>query len=168
MKLKCLLVKLPDGRKFFTTKNNHEELLEFAAVFQARLEVVEAQDPEVLSLSELASAVCDQNAIPKNTVYETKNGPKPHAVVNRYTSMGDLSSRQQLRKKVSTIRDFIQSQFQAGKNVKIKNIAKKFSRHGMSVSTVYRHVAHVKDLLEADQKVVVKVSPGVYKLEKAG
>jgi hypothetical protein len=169
MKLKCLLVKLPDGRKFFTTKNNHTQLLEFARVFKTKLEVVDAYDPELLSLKDLAASISDQTKVTKPTMYETKRTKEQdQVVISHYTSFSNLSTRQKLLKKVGTIRDYILSQFNAGKPVKIKDIAKKFDKHGVSVSTVYRHVNHVKEMLEAQNRVVVKVSPGVYKMEKAG
>jgi hypothetical protein len=82
----------------------------------------------------------------------------------RSHSLFKLSSRQKLMKKVAAMREYIESQFKSGKSVKIKDIASKFSKHGVSVSTVYRHVNHVKNALEASQKVVVKVSPGIYKM----
>lgn len=165
MKLKCLLVKLPDGRKFFTTKNNRTQLLEFANVFKAKIEVVEAYDPELLSLKDLAASICDQNKTSTSN-YETKKGSlnESKAVFSHYTSFSNTSARQRLLKKVGTIRDYILAQFNAGKPVRIKDIARKFGKNGISASTVYRHVNHVKNMLEAEQKVIEKVSPGVYRL----
>lgn len=165
MKLKCLLIKLPDGRKFFTTKNNKNQLLEFANVFKAKIEIVVASDPNLLSLKDLAAAICDQNKTTTSNYEEKKNFPNESKVVfSHYTSFSNVSNRQRLLKKVETIRDYILKQFNEGKPVKIKDIAKKFSKNDISVSTIYRHVNHVKEMLEAEKKIIEKISPGVYKL----
>lgn len=155
MKLKCLLVKLPDGRKFFTNKNNQRLLLEFANTFDAKLEIVEAYDPDILSLKDLAASICDHNKSGKLTAYQTKKKKITTELCDHFTEHKP------------TIRDYILTQFNGGKSVKIKDIAKKFSKHGLSVSTVYRHINHVKEMLEAESKTVIKVSPGVYKVSSS-
>jgi hypothetical protein len=142
MKIKCLLVKLEDGRKFFTLKSNQKKLMEFALLFKAKLEIVEAYDPHLISLSELAIAICDQNNKGNDCVNKLfYNEPE---VVN-----------------------YIINQFKSGKNVKIKKIAKKFSKDNVSPSTIYRHVKRIKNMLESENKSVIKISPGIYKIDQS-
>jgi hypothetical protein len=94
MKTTCLLIKLPDGRTFFTIKKNYTLLLEFAKIYGAQLKIVKAIDPQLLTLKDLATKICDQ------------------------TIKSDIS------KKECTIRDHITKQFKSGKFVKIKEIGK--------------------------------------------
>lgn len=167
MKTTCLLVKLSDGRKFFTAKTAKPQLIEFAKTFKAKLEIVEACDPEILSLKDLATFICDQTVKCKPTSYinlQKEISPEIRNYYNNYTSFSKLSSRQQLMEKVASIRSYILSQFNTGKTVKIKNITKKFKKHNISTSAIYRHVNHVKNMLESSNKTVTKIAPGVYKM----
>ena len=59
--MNCLLVKLKDKRKFLTSKNNLDQLIEFANTFKAELSLVETNCKDIKSLEELANDICDTN-----------------------------------------------------------------------------------------------------------
>ena len=61
MKKQCLLIETPDHRKFFTYEKNYPQLLEFSNTFGAEISIVQAEDPEILTLEKLAPALCDPN-----------------------------------------------------------------------------------------------------------
>jgi predicted DNA-binding transcriptional regulator AlpA len=167
--MKCLLIKLPDGRKFFTVKKAYPQLLEFAEAFKAKLEIVEANDPEILDLKDLAISICDPTKISKPTIYNVIHqkdiSPENKQLFNHYTSFSKLTSRQQMMEKVTSIRSYILNRFNEGKLVKIKTLARKFEKHGISASAIYRHVNYVKTMLENTNKIIIKVKKGVYKLQ---
>ena len=167
VKLKCLLVKLSDGRKFFTEKKRHPELIEFANALKAKLDVVEAEDPEILSLKELAESVCIQTKKSKPTAYKIikKKKTQEKQYFSQHTSFSKLTTRQKLSMKTSIVRDYIALQFNAGNDVKIKDIAKKFEKHGISIGAIYKHINIVKATLEASNKKIIKVMPGLYRME---
>jgi hypothetical protein len=61
MKKQCLLIETPDHRKFFTHEKNYPQLLEFSNTFGAEISLVQAEDPDILTLEKLAPALCDPN-----------------------------------------------------------------------------------------------------------
>jgi hypothetical protein len=68
-RVRCLLVKLADGRVFFTKKKNARQLLEFSRVCNARLRAVEAVEPPLATLQDLVERACDLNYKTPPTYY---------------------------------------------------------------------------------------------------
>jgi hypothetical protein len=153
MKIRCLLIKLSDGRTFFTAKKNYPLLLEFAKIYDAQLKIVDAINPNLLIIKDLATKICDQTSTSNVKYYEKK--------VN-YASLKAQTDRQ---KNLNTIRDYIVNQFSSGNFVKIKEINKELNNQNISASTLYRHINQIKTKLEKEGKSIIKVSPGVYKME---
>lgn len=59
MRKKCILIKTKDKRQFFTHSKNCNKIIEFANTFNAEVSIVKAENPEILDLVPLASAVAN-------------------------------------------------------------------------------------------------------------
>lgn len=60
-KINCLLITTNDNRRLFTYKKNLKQLGEFSKVLKTEILVVRAENPDILTLEELAPAICDSN-----------------------------------------------------------------------------------------------------------
>ena len=57
--MKCLMIETKDNRQFFTHEKNFNQLIEFSKFFKAKISVVQIMGADLLSLEELAPALCD-------------------------------------------------------------------------------------------------------------
>jgi hypothetical protein len=55
----CLMIKIPDNRKFFTHEKYFPQLIEFSKIFSAEISVVKIEDDNILEFEELAPAMCN-------------------------------------------------------------------------------------------------------------
>jgi len=164
---RCLLIKLPDEREFFTYEKNHPYLLEFANTFDAKVRTVEAQEPHLLNLSEIAKCFCDHSYRGHPCNYHEIAQPETSTkIMMNHTSFSTLGSRSKMLQKVSDVRNFIETQFLEGNPVRIKELHKRFQKHGVAVSTLYRHISIVRDRLKRKGHQVSKIAAGCYKLQK--
>src|SRR6185312_13509524 len=146
MSKKCLLLKFPDGREVFSSKKYHEDFMEFAKTFDVKILNVEADLPHLLEPNNIAEIFCDQN----KTDFTTCS----YHVVDEKKCM---FARKKMLEKVIDIRKYIESKFLEGEVVTIKELYNKFKKRKIAVSTIYRHLAHVKDQLAKEGKEVVKM-----------
>lgn len=159
MSKRCLLLKLPDSREVFTHEKNHNILFEFSKSFGIKIITVEADYPNLMNPKEIAKIICDQNSDTFNTCSYRVVG------VTRLNQNFLVGSREQMLQKVSDVRSYIENQFLEGNMVRIKELHHRFQKHNIAVSTLYRHLAYVKDKLKEQGKEVVKVKAGCYLLD---
>ena len=162
---RCLLIRFPDGREVFTHEKYHNTLLEFAKTFGVKIDLVEADFPQLLHPKEIASIFCDQNKEAFNTCsYRAAKSQIPTKIITHQTSFNTFSARDKMLQKASDVRLYIESQLLEGNAVRIKELHHRFQRHGIAVSTLYRHLTYVKNRLKESGKKVVKVTTGCYRL----
>ncbi len=165
MSKRCLLLRLPDSREVFTHEKHHNTLLEFAKNFGVKIFTVEAEFPKLLHPSEIASIFCDQNKEMFNTCsYRVVNHQSSTKTINHHTSFSSAGAREKMLQKVSDVRSYIESQFLEGNVVRLKELHHRFQKHNIAVSTLYRHLAYVKDRLKSQGHKIIKVATGCYKL----
>ena len=166
MKTQCLLVKLKDGRNFFTKRSHHAALIEFSTAFGAELKPVMAAKPQLLGLEELAECVCDQTRPGSSTRFTTRTdeaGQEPHWYAH-YTAIGDLTPRQRSMRRLASLRKCIDSQLRGGREIRVKSLAKKLAKYNINAGAVYRQINSIKTKLENEGRTLMKVRPGVYAL----
>lgn len=151
---KCLLLKTPEGRHFFTHENNFTVLVEFGRTFGAEISVVKTPDPLVLELEDLAKYICSQvqDEAPKYEVLEimlsASESSKP-------TKKSDLSKEAY---------DFIRATLLDGKSISISDLATKFT--SMTRTTLSSCIQKVKKELIKENYKVVREKPGQYKIQR--
>ena len=150
---KCILIKLPDSREFFTHEKNHQQLLEFSETFNSKILTIETDNPNLLPLKGIVKAFCDQNI--------NDSCPYTYRIID---SCQNLNTRDIILKKVYDIRTYIESRFLEGGVISIKELHDYFKNHNIAVSTLYRHLANVKTKLKAQNRKIIKISAGRYKL----
>jgi len=116
--------------------------------------VVRADGPEILSLEELAPAICD----PGYTAQASFS-------VLEHRLPGKKRMRSKLLKTAQKIREFIKNEFLAGKTVELQKVAKKFKRFNLSLACFCNHVRWVREELEGEGYLVIKTGGGKYVLE---
>jgi len=156
---------LPDSREVFTHEKHHHTLLEFAKSLGVKILTVEADYPTLLTPKEIARTFCDQSREDFNTCsYRIINPQTSGRMLNQHTSFSSSGAREKMLQKVSDVRSYIESQFLDGNIVRIKELHHRFQKHNIAVSTLYRHLAYVKENLKNEGKQVVKVAAGCYRL----
>lgn len=147
MTKKCLMLKFPDDRKVFVPEKTH--LSGFIDTFGVEVYAVEADSPPLLSPEELAKIFCDLGKTP-DCDYKIVKGKV------------ETGARQKMLQKAFDIHRRVEEKFLAGETVRIKQLYKEFGKHGVGVSTIYRHVAVVRAELESRGYRVEKISVGNY------
>lgn len=117
---KCLLVKTPDQRCFFTEEKNFPVLIEFGRTFDAEISVVSLNaEVEVLDLDDLAKSICgtDPKDHPEYNVVEVKLA----APIKK-----TLETRAAKVTQGKTIADYIRQELTAGREMSIAHLEAKF------------------------------------------
>lgn len=57
----CLMLTTADERKLFTSEDNYDNVLEFCETFNAKIHHVNVTNCTLLSIPELAKAICNSN-----------------------------------------------------------------------------------------------------------
>jgi protein associated with RNAse G/E len=129
-----LLIKTPDNREFYTKQKHISYLTDFIKNFNLKFKVVQADKVNLLTLDELAVAICDKDYKPSKSMQQ-----KTHPVKN-----------------------FIKEQFLLQKQVTLKDIKKKYPdiRH----TTLCSHFFQVRQELKKSGYNIHKISVGVYSL----
>ena len=149
MKKKCLLLETKDKRKFFTHAKNYNDLLEFSNSFGAELSIVKADNPIILSLNELAPAICSSDV--------------------KYSASFKIEKPVKIRMKTNTaniIREYIRMSFLKKEVVSLQGIANKFKHFNLTLACFCQHIARVRESLMAEGHAFCKVGGGKYKLTK--
>lgn len=152
--MKCLLIETRDRRKFFTHEKNFGPLIEFCKSFKANIMLVNMTGGELLTLEELAPAICS---------------PQPKNSKVQYEILGTmLTARQNTRNKIlahsEKIQNHITKTFLAGEVVDLKRLKNKFKTFGLSDAALCNHMKKSRDRLVADGHKVEKVGAGKYRI----
>lgn len=157
--INCLMLKMPDDRKFFTSQTNFSQLVEFARTCDAEISVVKARDVKVLELEELARSVCNHGRHVETTEYE---------LVEMKTISPDEVNVARTRKKLLTQANIISSTvkdaFLRGEVVSLCGLENQYSEFGLSKAALCNHIARVKKELADEGHVIVKVQRGQYRV----
>jgi hypothetical protein len=145
MQKKCLLLETKDKRKFFTDSKNYKELIEFSNNFGAGLSIVTIDNPTILSLNELAPALCSSNF-----KYSAEFKVKPRKII----------------KVNSSIKEYIRNLFLKKEIVNLQQIANKFKNYNLTLACFCQHISKTKASLISEGHTIVKIGGGKYKLIK--
>lgn len=63
---KCLMIKMKNQKKFFTSEKNLPKLKEFLKTFDAEIYLVKVNDDVILDIETLISALCENQDIEIN------------------------------------------------------------------------------------------------------
>ena len=158
----CLMLKTTDERRFFTSKNNYPQLVEFARTCDAEISVVKAQNVKVLDLSELAKSICNhgkQVELPQYELVEVKVPKEPEIKVAR--------SRKKLLTQANIISAYVKKSFLDSKVVSLSDLETKFSEFGLSKSALCNHITRMRSELKTAGHKVSKIKRGEYRLLKS-
>lgn len=157
----CIMIRTGDQRKFFTHEENYPELIKFSKTLGAEISLVEIEneiedeneEPKILSLDQLAPAIC-------NTSYNIKC-PEFKVVQIKVPRAGrkkKLTGRAKMRENASRVRAYVESELLLGNRISLKEVSKKFNDLDLSAATVCNHISRVRQ--ELDEKG--------YKVKKEG
>ena len=148
----CLMLETTDKRRFFTYQKNYDRLVEFAQVFGGEISVVNVRKADILDLQALVPALCN---------------PEPQER-SRYELVSKKVKGQTVFQVAKKVRDSVRKDFLAGKVVELNKTHKRFSRYGLSLSTVCNHVSVVRKELAAKGigYIDAGVSGGIWGLER--
>ena len=148
MKKKCLLLEMKDKRKFFTEPENYGDLVEFSKKFGGEMSIVTADNPIVLSLNELAPALCTQSI--------------------QYSAEFKIEKPIKIRVKSNNaikIREYIRDLFLKKEVVGLQDVARKFKNLNLTLACFCQHIAKVRESLIAEGYTIVKTGGGKYKIK---
>lgn len=144
---KCLMIRV-DNKTYFTDTKNIPNLNEFAKTFSAELFIAEVENPTILSLTQLAAAVCNPDF-----------KQKPFEVIQIIKS----SKRKDLISNASEIKSFIKKSFLDNQIVSLAELAEKFNK--VTKACLCNHMKTVKKDLQKAGVDIVKLRAGNYKLK---
>jgi hypothetical protein len=153
------MLKTTDQRCFFTHKNNYPQLVEFARSCDAEISIVKAQNVKILDLPELAKSICNhgqQAELPQYELVEVKVPTLP-PLKNR--------SRSNLLMQANIVSSYVKKKLLNSKIVSLTDLENKFSDFGLSKSTLYNHLARVRNELKEEGYEVSKIKPGTYRMK---
>lgn len=146
--MKCLLVQTADRRRFLTSVRNLQALSDFCRKLGATALIVEVPKRlKLMSLEELASAVCDPYRKPDSFDYRVVSGNARAARKDRDAS-------------ISKVVASAGKQLAAGKAVSVAKLA---VRHGVTGSTALSCLRKAASSFGKNRRLV-KTAPGEYKL----
>lgn len=155
------MLKTEDKKTFFTYIKNFQSLLEFSKVFGIKLEIVEAENPKILELKDLAVIICDylqsqEKLHPQEkTKIKTIRGVKKRVI-----------KRGQKIKNARKIRNFIRTQLKSGKNIELRKLQNKFNSMNLSLSCFCNHMRAIREELQKEGFELIKPTPGCYKIAR--
>jgi hypothetical protein len=153
---KCLLLKTPDQRCFFTEEKNYPLLVEFGRTFDAEISVVKTVDQvEVLELDDLAKTICTQVENPAflYEVLEVKLATPVKEVVE---------TRKNKIKQAEEVREHIKEVLMSGKTLTVADLEAKFPETPKVCLVAY--FSRMRRRLEAAGHNIVREKPGSYRL----
>jgi F0F1-type ATP synthase delta subunit len=134
------MIETWDKRKFFTHQNNYPQLVEFSKTFDVKISIVEIKDGVILTLEELASAICDPS-FSQNTKYEiieTKNA----------------------NQKSHPIKNYLEEKFKSRKPVSLLEMKEVFS--DLNETSIRNYIRSVKTSLELQGYKFKRIQTGTY------
>jgi len=142
--MNCLLVKLKDKRKFLTSKNNLDQLIEFANTFKAELSLVETNCKNIKSLEELANDICDTNC--KQEDFDYKEIEKI------------------AKKKSNKVFEQIIKDLKNKKTIDISKIKYEFSKQGLEEKEISAQIQKAKIYIKKIGFMLNKIDKNKYKI----
>ncbi len=147
----CLLVKMPDKRRFLVNEKKLSSIVEFVKTFHAEIYKVEVTYGKIYSqLKNLANAICDPDA---DQDIKFQNAVKIYPVTRERSS---------ILKNAKKIRTFIQETFIKGKPVSLKDLKKRYENCDITDACLCNHLSAVRKLLIKNGKTIKKMGQGKY------
>ena len=151
----CLLVKMPDKRKFLVSEKNMLSIIEFAKTFHAEIYKVEVIKGKVIcQLKNLAGAICNPDY---NQDMEIQNPVKIYPRTR---------PRSSIIKNAKKIKAFIYNKLNNGKPMSLKDLKKKYKNCNITDACLCNHLSAVRKLMIENGLNVQKIGQGKYCLTK--
>jgi len=154
---KCLLLKTPDNRCFFTEEKHFPCLIEFGRTFEAEISVVKMKEQvEVLDLGDLAKSICTPSTteiVPDYEIVETKL-----VATLKKNSEVRISNLEQGK----LVLEYVQSILLAGHLVCAGDLESKFPT--INKVKLYSHFTRARREMTAQGHTLKKEKPGTYRL----
>lgn len=153
---KCLLLKTPDQRCFFTEEKNYPILVEFGRTFDAEISIVKTKEQvEILELDDLAKSICSQNKseYPEYEIVETKLSAEIKKTIE------NRAARLKQAKEVS---DYIRGEMMEGKTVALGDLDSKFPQ--MAKSCLSNYFTRVRRELSSRGHIIKRNKPGQWRI----
>jgi hypothetical protein len=161
MATRCLLLKTPDQRCFFTEEKHFPLLLEFGRTFEAEISIVKMKEEvEVQPLASLARLICSQQKsdYPAYEIIEVK------LAANAAKSKIDRAERARRSKEIN---QYIREQLLNSTGVSISSLGTKFGESGQkyaSETALARHLMRARRELEAAGHKVIRNKDSSYRV----
>jgi hypothetical protein len=152
---RCLMIKTPEKRKYFTHEKNFAPLIEYSRMFQAELSVVRVREAEILDLPDLIPALCDTNYQPVTSNYRVL-GVKIQNKPNRHST----------RQNAQLVRDYILDNLLKGRPMSLRCLCTRFGDLGLSSTSLANQFRRVRDDLNYKGYDLGRDSGGVYNVVK--
>jgi hypothetical protein len=150
----CLLITTSDNRNLFTQKKHLNQLIEFSKIFGAEISIVKADNPEVLSLEDLAPALCD-STYTSNAAFEILEYKLPKMAI-----------KQRFIKIASQIKQYIRESLLKGEVVELQSIITQFKKLKLTPACFCNHFSKVRQELAAEGYAIEKIGGGKYQVKK--
>lgn len=153
---KCLLLKTPDDRCFFTEEKNFPVLVEFGRTFNAEISIVKTKEEvEIQELPDLAKSICNQDKQnhPEYEVVEIKlSPPTGKAIAARETKINQTKE----------VIEYIKSELLNNKIVSMIDLETKFPEvNRMTLSNCF---TRVRRDLTSKGKILDRIKPGHWRI----
>jgi hypothetical protein len=135
------MIETWDKRKFFTHKNNYPQLVEFSKTFDVKISIVEVKDGAILTLEELAAAICDPG-FSQNTKYE-------------------IIETNNVKQKSHPIKNYLEEKFKSRKPVSLLETKETFK--DLNETSIRNYIRSVKTNLELQGYKFKRIQTGTYK-----
>ena len=149
--MKCLMIETKDRRQFFTHEKNFNQLIEFSKCFEAQLSLVQVASVKLLSLEQLAPALCDTTRKKQKIDFKTME------VKLNFSKNKKKSNSEKIKKS-------IKKTFLLRKTVSTKSIKLKFKNLNLSNSSFCNYLKKVKDELRKQGYKFIKTGAGEYRI----
>lgn len=156
---KCLLLKTPDNRCFFTEEKHFPCLIEFGRTFDADISVVKTKEQvEVLDLTDLAKAICNPEATnpPEYEVVETKM-----AAPQKKSNQSRVARAERGREVLA----FASARVLSGAEISVTDLVSKFP--DVAKTRLVQHFTRARRDLAAKGHTLKRTKPGTYQLAQS-
>lgn len=173
-KIRCLLLRTNDDRRFLTRPEYVPQLIEFTNTFGAEMSIVHAAAPNlpILELDRLAPAICSPNYVPpKLAELEVLEVIRPDTIqLFQELDIEEVAVPKKKKEtpiqRAETIRADIRGAFLQGNTVDLRGLAKKFKRYHLRLCTYSNHIRTVRDTLIMEGHEIEKAGVGSYRMVK--
>ena len=164
MNNRCLMIEMQDHRRFFTAKDNLNNLLEFARTFNVRVSLVTTQNAKCLNIEELPEAICD------GTYHCPGSYSNQELILPRETIFTATRPRTRPRRATLAlarlIRGFVRTALTARQTISLAMLRDKYQEHDLGTSCLSMHLNRVRREMIGEGYRVDKLGPGCYRLSE--